>query len=168
MKLNLYKRNQDKQNTPASFWARANKDGTTPTHRPELGPCWEWTGHKQQKGYGVLGYLRMNASAHRIAWLLTNGPAGRMQVLHKCDNPGCVNPSHLFLGTNEDNVRDKVAKGREYHPPIKTHCAKGHPRSGDNLYIEPASGHRRCLICKKETGRIARIKFRAKYGRKKP
>jgi spore coat polysaccharide biosynthesis protein SpsF (cytidylyltransferase family) len=71
--------------------------------------CWEWTGHTV-KGYGT--YSRFKA--HRLAWELANGRSpGRMSVCHSCDNPGCVNPSHLWLGTARDNCADKVRKGRQ-------------------------------------------------------
>lgn len=80
--------------------------------------CWEWQAGRSKKGYGnfyiSLGHSRdKHCLAHRMAWILTYGeiPDG-LQVLHKCDNPPCVNPNHLFLGTNDDNVQDKIQKGR--------------------------------------------------------
>ena len=65
------------------------------------------------KGYGLLGYKGKTTRAHKLAYELTYGkvPDG-LHVLHKCDTPSCVNPDHLYLGDNNDNVRDKVAKGR--------------------------------------------------------
>lgn len=77
--------------------------------------CWEWRGAIQSKGYGSVGVSAgKTALAHRVAYELTYGeiPKG-MHVLHKCDNRRCVNPAHIFLGTNKDNVRDKVQKGRQ-------------------------------------------------------
>jgi hypothetical protein len=77
--------------------------------------CWAWTGAT------VYGYGRIGAGgtygpalmAHRVSWELHNGPIPEgMNVLHRCDNPPCTNPEHLFLGTHADNVADKVAKGR--------------------------------------------------------
>jgi hypothetical protein len=75
--------------------------------------CWEWVGCLYEGGYGMIRVDNRNRRAHRIAWLLTYGeiPAGQL-VCHKCDNPPCVRPSHLFLGTDADNMRDKRLKGR--------------------------------------------------------
>ena len=80
--------------------------------------CWNWLASKNKKGYGNFYVSIGNSkdkhwSAHRMAWTLEVGkiPKG-MQVLHHCDNPACVNPDHLFLGTNQDNVDDKMKKGR--------------------------------------------------------
>ena len=74
--------------------------------------CWLWTGNKFQ-GYGQIRFAGKTRRAHRVAWELTRGsiPAG-LYVCHHCDNPSCVNPGHLFLGTQTDNMRDCLAKGR--------------------------------------------------------
>lgn len=92
------------------FWKKVNKvDG-----------CWEWLGAKTAFGYGLIGdyvgsKLKM-LKAHRLSWSFSCGEIpGGMCVLHKCDNPGCVNPDHLFLGTYKDNVNDCVNKGRFNH-----------------------------------------------------
>lgn len=98
------------------FWEKVSKDGPIPVRSPELGPCWVWTAGINHKrgGYGAFvlrkGVIRR---AHRIAWELVRGsiPDGQW-VLHRCDNPPCVRPSHLFLGTPKDNVDDMAAKGR--------------------------------------------------------
>jgi len=83
------------------FWSKVNKTDT----------CWEWTGYKDR--YGIFGIEGKNLKAHRVSWEITFGPVPEgLHVLHKCDNPGCVKPDHLFLGTHTDNMRDMVVKGR--------------------------------------------------------
>lgn len=107
--------------------------------------CWLWTGSKHKQGYGLYGAGPRRA--HRIAWTLIHGeiPPG-LQVLHRCDNPPCVNPAHLFLGTDKDNHQDKAAKGRHWQQK-KTACPQGHPYTPENTYTPP-SGGRHCRICK--------------------
>lgn len=83
------------------------------TPEPNSG-CWLWFGATTNKGYGS---FRIEAGkemgAHRASWLLNRGSiADGMQILHKCDTPACVNPDHLFVGTNLDNMRDRYVKGR--------------------------------------------------------
>src|SRR3990167_544842 len=86
------------------FWSKVDK------HAPNN--CWVWMGFKKPTGYGLFGVGWKRT--HRLAWEFTNGkiPAG-IHVLHKCDNPSCVNPSHLYLGTHQDNMRDRNKKGRQ-------------------------------------------------------
>jgi len=88
------------------FWEKVKKTNT----------CWLWTGALLRSGYGQLGSTRTGIfhQAHRFSWIIHRGPIPKgMQCLHHCDNPPCVNPEHLFLGTNVDNVRDKVSKSRQ-------------------------------------------------------
>ena len=79
--------------------------------------CWEWVGSKKHNGYGQInlgGRGKGMARAHRVSYELLVGPIHNgLHVLHECDNPKCVNPKHLFLGTNADNMKDKIAKGRQ-------------------------------------------------------
>ena len=85
--------------------------------------CWDWNGYKSI-GYGTLRYDGKLLHAHRASWIINNGniPAG-LQVLHKCDNPSCSNPEHLFLGTQKDNIRDMMSKNRMFIPKGETHYA---------------------------------------------
>lgn len=79
--------------------------------------CWPWTASGTPEGYGQMRIgARQNILAHRVAYALAHGaiPPGRL-VLHRCDNPGCNNPAHLFLGTDRANSDDKIAKGRHAH-----------------------------------------------------
>lgn len=100
----------------ARFWAKVNKDGPVPPADTDLGPCWLWTASTDDWGYGFFREIagQQMQRAHRVAWSMHVGPIPPgMRVLHRCDNPPCVNyERHLFLGTDEDNVADRVAKGR--------------------------------------------------------
>lgn len=76
--------------------------------------CIEWIGHIENTGYGAIKFQARRLKAHRAAWELKHGkvPKG-LFVLHRCDNRACINPAHLFVGTQLDNIRDMIAKGRK-------------------------------------------------------
>lgn len=75
--------------------------------------CWEWAGARSPLGYGRMNVNNQSRLAHRISWRLFCGPMSDGDcVLHHCDNPGCVKPSHLFLGSKQDNTTDMYRKGR--------------------------------------------------------
>ncbi|MCP4006658.1 MAG: HNH endonuclease [bacterium] len=78
--------------------------------------CWEWTAAKNACGYGIIGFAGGSLLAHRVAWEIFFGEITEPCVLHHCDNPGCVNPEHLFLGTQQDNIADMKEKGRARAP----------------------------------------------------
>ena len=100
------------------FWSKVNKRGKN--------ECWEWTAGKFSNGYGQFYFEGKQRKAHRISWVLENNfiPKGKY-ILHKCDNPPCVNPNHLFLGTAKENMNDMRKKKRdnfligERHPRAK-------------------------------------------------
>jgi len=104
--------------TTARFWAKVDKDGPTVSHVDGLGSCWIWTASVFRDGYGCMRVDGRMLRAHRISWAVHNGPIPEgMCVCHRCDTPACVNPTHLFLGTKADNMRDCVAKGRFVQRP---------------------------------------------------
>lgn len=85
--------------------------------------CWNWLGDLD-RGYAHLRYMGVTRAVSRLMWRAYHGRLHwRLHVLHTCDNPSCVNPNHLFLGTNLDNVKDKMAKGRgpvgEANPKVR-------------------------------------------------
>jgi hypothetical protein len=100
------------------FWMKVDKSGE----------CWLWTAYRSRDGYGMIGLERTGVErAHRVAWQLTNGPIPvGLQVLHRCDNPPCVNPAHLWLGTQPENIADMIAKGRARKNPLR---GSAQPRS---------------------------------------
>jgi hypothetical protein len=125
------------------FWARVDKSGS----------CWLWTAAKNTNGYGV---LRIDCHsnnrgrlvfAHRLSYELTKGaiPDG-LHLDHLCRTRNCVNPAHLEAVTPRINCLRGI--GPSAKAAKKTHCSKGHPFEGQNLYLRPDRHGRQCLICK--------------------
>ncbi|KKM80048.1 hypothetical protein LCGC14_1343730 [marine sediment metagenome] len=133
---------------PVRFWAKV-RIGSTPTQRPDLGPCWEWTGARR-KGYGQLWHEGRAVSAHRLAYECLSGvvPPG-LQLDHLCRIRHCANPGHVEAVTGLENTR---RGDTGVHKSSLTHCPQGHPYAGENLYICPA-GFRECRECKRESVR---------------
>lgn len=96
-----------------TFWNKVNKEGSIPTHVSYLGKCWEWIGGLDTHGYGQFCLNEKTILVHKLSWIIVHGEIpDRLWVLHKCDNPKCVNPEHLVLGTAKDNAQDRERKGR--------------------------------------------------------
>ncbi len=108
------------------FWEKVDKSS-------DKNGCWVWNSSKNKIGYGTFSLKCKSVKAHRVAWTISYGqtPKGDgyhgMCVLHKCDNRACCRPDHLFLGTQQDNVKDMVCKGRNKTIPWMQHPRKLFP-----------------------------------------
>lgn len=100
----------------APILTKINKDGPIPKHAPQLGKCWMWEGAKQGDGYGTASMDNMRILVHRLTFALYVGPINGLQILHKCDNPSCCRPGHLFAGTASSNMQDMWNKNRHARP----------------------------------------------------
>jgi hypothetical protein len=128
--------------------------------------CWEWKGLMSESGYGRFVPARSRfLAAHRYSYELAHGPIPPGKVVcHNCpggDNRRCVNPAHLFVGTQRENILDASRKGRLVNQQ-KTHCAQGHPLTGDNVRPRYDHNGRQCVTCardgQKRTNRARRAR----------
>ena len=124
------------------FWSKVDRRGPN--------ECWPWIGTTDHAGYGIFHIEDRKKRATRLSLELDGKPrpSPRHIACHTCDNPQCVNPAHLWWGTHTDNINDAVAK-RRHHCAKKTHCPRGHPYSGDNVYYRNGGG-RSCKACRLE------------------
>jgi hypothetical protein len=123
------------------FWDSVNITPNT-THSE----CWLWVGRRDDFGYGHFKTKGRNLKAHRVAWTLKHGPTPDDKTVdHICRNPCCVNPSHMALVSNKDNIlRGSSPTARN---ALKTHCIRGHELAGVNIRMY--RGRRYCLACEK-------------------
>ena len=141
-----------KRNVSDRFWSKV---GTVSNDNDD---CWLWQARIHKGGYGQFWYDGRMIEAHRAAWMIAFGDieAG-MDVLHRCDVRSCVRPSHLFTGTQQDNMDDMLAKGRATRwKTTITQCPAGHDYSPENTRIR-RDGSRLCRTCHRVRER-ARVK----------
>ena len=124
----------------ARFWSKVNKNG--PIIRPEIGPCWVWIGAKDRHGYGRFHFRKMKLSAHRLSLrtngAFTDGPC----ALHRCDNPACVRPSHIFSGTHHSNSVDMYVKGRHPGIPVRRGELNRSSKATNQKVLEIRAAHK--------------------------
>lgn len=148
--------------TAERFWSHVDRRGGNDDC------CWRWTAARDRRGYGRFGPERgQTVFAHRFAFQLECGPIpDGFCVLHRCDNPACVNPDHLWLGDRAANHFDMVQKGRARAGRIglfqtrKAACPNGHPYTPENTISRPSKpAHRDCRACHNARRRRARPLF---------
>lgn len=126
------------------FWEKVDKNGPIPSHCPELGQCWVWT-HGCNEGYGIF-YPKAGEKVYapRFSYVLEHGeiPIG-LHILHHCDNPPCVRPSHLYAGTTLDNARDMMSRGRW--------------REGDHSNLPRGINHRSAKLIESQVREIRKL-----------
>lgn len=140
------------------FWDRVNITPYT-THED----CWPWTRRTDDFGYGLFRVRSRHLKAHRVAWTLERGAIPDDKTLdHVCRNPRCVNPSHLELVSNKENI----LRGESFSAKNgqKTHCPQGHPFTPENMVKGGAakSGRRVCLKCEAAKMRARRVAGKVK------
>jgi hypothetical protein len=164
--------NQFTTTFPERFWEKVEKTDT----------CWNWTGAKNKFNYGQFYYNGKVRKAHRVSYLMKNGHYDEsLVVAHKCDNPSCVRPDHLFLATQRENVNDMVAKKRHGAGQIVTQtyeewlesrpnksqkdlCSRGHRFSANNTRIKKIRERyaRVCRTCQHETAKKDFVAYKVK------
>lgn len=151
----------NREQIEAWFFSWVNKNGPVPTRRPDLGPCWEWKGLRNDAGYGQARKRWLGRMAHRVSYELFVGPIpDGLEMDHLCVNPPCVNPGHLEAVTQRENYLRSSAITLQN--AARTHCRRGHPFDEDNTIFYRES--RRCRTCHLAAVRRYDAKQRAKKG----
>ena len=148
------------EQTEARFWAKVFK---TPN-------CWFWLGALDTSGYGIVTVNGRHRMATHLSWFIAKGEWPKEQLLHDCDIRQCIRPSHLFEGTNLENIRDAVRKGSHESSwrAEQIHCKYGHEFSKENTAVR--SGRRCCKACERlyrQIHRTERNEYHRQWRQKK-
>lgn len=138
----------DPQKSIDNFWRKVDKTSHS-------GGCWLFTGHLDKNGYGDLHYRKTHIQAHRLAWKLTHSEPGELDVLHKCNNPQCCNPGHLYLGTDHDNARDRCTTGKQ---------TRGERVKGGRDHLGAKLKEDQVREIRRLTGKVTQTSLAEKYG----
>jgi hypothetical protein len=131
----------------ARLWSQVNKDAPVPDYRPDLGPCWVWTGPLDSRGYGNMNIKGRGPIAHRHAYEFAVGPIPEgLEIDHLCRVRACVNPAHLEPVTSAENMRRAADAKFAARGNV---CINGHEYTPDNTYVNPRGG-RQCRICMRD------------------
>lgn len=151
---------------PSRFWAKVNKAGPIPAHRPDLGPCWLWAAAKDIGGYGAWGVgslkdgTRRVVKTHRSTFEAVHGAVpNELEIDHLCRVSECCNPAHLEAVTHAENViRGAAPQALRDLYASRTTCDRGHPMSGTNVRLLERGKHitRICRACRREWQRASR------------
>ncbi len=133
---------------------RVDTAGPVPAERPDLGPCWLWTGPLTKGGYGTFTVRGVRGNAHRMLYIEMVGPVPRhLDVDHLCRVRRCVNPAHMEPVTRSENLRrGRLGEVNRARANARTHCVNGHALTEDNTYRPPGRG-RACRTCLRAAGR---------------
>ena len=139
------------------FWSKVDKNGPVLAHRPDLGPCYLWTGALNSHGYGQFWDGERMRPAHAVSWEMKHGPVPPgLEPDHLCRVHNCVNDSHLEPVTRRENIMRGIGPAKlALINGAKTHCPAGHAYAGANLHIRP-DGRRRCRACDRAATRNRR------------
>ncbi len=152
----------DTTKLPPRFWAKVNREGPIPAHRPDLGPCWVWTASRGTNGYGHWGVGRRTVYAHRSAYeALVGFIEPGMEIDHLCRVRACCNPSHLEPVTHQTNcVRGEWPGLVSARNRLVTHCVNGHAFDPGNTRTIVRDGYTR-RVCRECVRRDGRARYRA-------
>lgn len=133
------------------------------SHVTKTESCWEWTAAKNEKGYGVVGVGGRTYKAHRWLYAITIGSIPEsLCLLHSCDNPSCVNPAHLVLGTRADNNKDMCDKGR--HATVEDYTKEGCYPRGENHHAARLTANMVAQLREDRSVGMSYSKLSSKYG----